>query len=343
MKTTGTEPEPGDAATDAGIEELLREVGARIEPEDHVKLAVQSAVHAEWQVMLAERRRRRLMLSFGIAASLALAVLLYTFGARFVGPAPVQVATLERVDGRLLVGDAPRSSGEPIMSGETLRTDDRARAAFALGPDLSVRLDRNTSLELIAADRVLLNSGAVYVDSTPGAAPTAFTVQVRGHSVRHVGTQYEVRTQAEDVVVSVREGRILIDNAAGNNAAEAGERIRVSATGQLTRTTISPQHRDWQWAASAAPTFDINDQPLATFLEWVARETGRKVVYASARAERAAATLKLRGSIIGLDPDTALHAVLSTTDLRQVETATQFIGIAFAADAERVESAAVHD
>jgi ferric-dicitrate binding protein FerR (iron transport regulator) len=32
--------------------------------------------------------------------------------------------------------------------------------------------------------------------------------------VRHVGTQYEVRTHADDMVVSVREGRVMIANAA---------------------------------------------------------------------------------------------------------------------------------
>jgi len=40
----------------------------------------------------------------------------------------------------------------------------------------------------------------------------------------------------------------------------------------------------------------------------------------------------LRGSIAGLDPDTALSAVLSTTQLHRYQTKDELIGIALAAD-----------
>jgi hypothetical protein len=60
--------------------------------------------------------------------------------------------------------------------------------------------------------------------------------------------------------------------------------------------------------------------------------TGRKVVYSSSAAQSAASELKLRGSIAGLDPDTALGAVLSTTQLHRYQTKDELIGIALAAD-----------
>lgn len=68
------------------------------------------------------------------------------------------------------------------------------------------------------------------------------------------------------------------------------------------------------------------------FADWVARETGRKVVYQSPAAQSAAGELRLRGSIAGLDPDTALNAVLSTTQLRRYQTQDESIGIALASD-----------
>jgi hypothetical protein len=88
----------------------------------------------------------------------------------------------------------------------------------------------------------------------------------------------------------------------------------------------------WRWAAHTAPLFDINERTFASFAEWVARETGRKVVYASNDAQRTANQVTLRGSIAGLDPDTALSAVLSTTQLRRYETKEELIGIALASD-----------
>ena len=99
------------------------------------------------------------------------------------------------------------------------------------------------------------------------------------------------------------------------------------------RSTVAGHDPAWQWAAHTAPLFDINDQHARRCsLDWVARETGRKVVYASNAAQSAASELKLRGSIAGLDPDTALNAVLSTTQLRRYQTKDELIGIALASD-----------
>ena len=58
----------------------------------------------------------------------------------------------------------------------------------------------------------------------------------------------------------------------------------------------------------------------------------RLTVYASSEAQSAANAVTLRGSIAGLDPDTALSAVLSTTQLRRYQTQDELIGIALASD-----------
>jgi hypothetical protein len=78
--------------------------------------------------------------------------------------------------------------------------------------------------------------------------------------------------------------------------------------------------------------FAIDNRTLAEFLEWAARETGRRVVYASAAAQHAAQSLKLHGSIEGLKPDTALSAVLATTDLTQYQSGDDLIGVRLATD-----------
>jgi hypothetical protein len=132
--------------------------------------------------------------------------------------------------------------------------------------------------------------------------------------------------------VSVREGRVMIANAAGTSSGVAGERIRVTPRGEIVRSTVPAHDPSWRWAAHTAPLFDINEHTFAAFADWVARETGRKVVYATSDAQNAANALTLRGSIAGLDPDTALSAVLSTTQLRRYETKDELIGIALAGE-----------
>jgi len=311
-------------------------VGARDEPSADMMLEVQAAVHAEWQSMLRARRTRRQFIAVGIAASAVLAVGVAFFGVRHMAPTPTQVAQIMRIDGHLLVRPQGQTARElavaqSVSTGETIQTDDRSRAALQFGAAVSLRLDQGTIVKVASADELVLTAGALYIDSQE-QNPQELTVRTDAGSVRHVGTQYEVRTHADDMVVSVREGRVMIANAAGTSSGVAGEEIRVTPRGQIVRGSVAAHDPRWQWAARTAPQFDINDHTLAVFLEWVARETGRKVVYASSAAQSAANGLKLRGSIVGLDPDTALNAVLSTTQLHRYQTKDELIGIALTSD-----------
>lgn len=324
-------------ADEAGIEELLRQVGARDEPDAAMMHEVEAAVHAEWQGMLQERRQKRRYVTFGVAASAVLAIGLAALGARYLSPTlPIQVAQITRIDGHLLVRPESQAAREiavaqNVSTGETIQTDDRSRAALKFGDGVSLRLDQGTIVKIAAADELVLTAGALYVDSQ-AENPQPLTIRTDAGSVRHVGTQYQVRTHADEMEVSVREGRVMIANAAGTSSGVAGERIRVTPRGEILRSTVPAHDPSWRWAAGTAPLFDINEHTFAAFVDWVARETGRKIVYASGDAQRAASELTLRGSIAGLDPDTALNAVLSTTQLRRYETKDELIGIALASD-----------
>ena len=333
-KGAGPVGTPGD---EAGIEELLRQVGARDEPDAGVMREVEAAVHAEWQSMLQERQRKRRFVTFGIAASVLLAIGAASLGVRYLAPSePTPVAQITRVDGHLLVRPEAQTVQEiavaqSVATGETIQTDDRSRAALLFGDGVSVRLDHGTIVKVASAEELVLTAGALYVDSQ-GPNPQQLTIRTDAGSVRHVGTQYQVRTHADEMEVSVREGRVMIANAAGTSSGVAGERIRVTPRGEIVRSTVPAHDPTWQWAAHAAPLFDINERTFAAFADWVARETGRKVVYSSNAAQSAANDLTLRGSIAGLDPDTALNAVLSTTQLRRYQTQDELIGIALASD-----------
>ncbi|HEY7642799.1 MAG TPA: FecR family protein [Steroidobacteraceae bacterium] len=324
-------------ADETGIEELLRQVGARDEPAADMMREVEAAVHAEWQGMLQERRRKRRFMSVGVAASALLAIGVAALGVRYFAPTePVQVAQVTRIDGHLLVRPESQTAHEiavaqSVATGETIQTDDRSRAAMRFGDGVSLRLDHGTIVKVAAADELVLTAGALYIDSR-AQNPQALTIRTDAGSVRHVGTQYQVRTHADEMEVSVREGRVLIANAAGTSSGVAGERIRVTPRGEIVRSRVPAHDPSWRWAAHTAPLFDINEHTFAAFADWVGRETGRKVVYQSGAAQRAANELTLRGSIEGLDPDTALSAVLSTTQLHRYQTEDESIGIALNSD-----------
>ena len=336
MKGTQMSSNDNESALgDDEIEALLRQTGARLGPPAAVTEEIRRAIHAEWQIVAAGRKSRRRTIVFGLAASMAVAMLALALTLRSVSPpAPGPVAVLERIEGTLDIRPAsdvatPVQAGRAIVAGETVVTDATTRAALRLADRISVRLDSNTTLHVLAQDRLELRAGAVYVDAGPperGYSP--LEIVTAAGSVRHVGTQYQVRSRDGHVTISVREGRVELARERDLEMAHAGERLASSPNGELTRATVSADDPSWAWAIQIVPPFEIHDQPLAVFLEWTARETRRTLVYASPSVEAAARDLRLRGSIANLTPETALAAVLSTTQFERTETDPNLIRIA---------------
>lgn len=329
-------PEQTDLNGDGDIEALLRQVGSRDEPSAAAMEEVRRAVHQEWRTTVAQRKNRNRMLTFGIAASVAVVMVISSWALRFTDPASELAVTIARIDGQARLQGALAESARPITVGQSLAvgdvliTDDATRMALTYGAGVSIRIDRGSKLERLSANRFRLSTGAVYVDARPEAQDSDLIIEAAAMEVRHLGTQYQVRQSDEDVEVSIREGVVEIDRAQGEVLASAGERVLFNAAGHVERGAISAQDPAWDWAEATSPTFLIDDRTAAEFLEWVARETGRQVAYASPEARRVAQTVKLRGSIEGLDPQTALSAVLSTTDFAMYETGDDLIGVRLA-------------
>lgn len=314
---------------DESLGQLLREVGARDVPSTAAMNEVRQAVHAEWRSVAVQRQRRNWFVGTGIAAGIAAVAVAVTVSLRFVSGPVEPIAAVARVEGVLEVavnggGEwRPLPAGSPLTKGVMLRTDEGTRAALNLDHGISLRIDADSLVTLKGADHIALNSGAVYVDvdprtrMNPQAVSPTLVIETTYGSVRHFGTQYEVRALRNGIEVSVREGRVEIANANHRHEGAVGEQLLIGREGVTARATVSPQDARWQWATNIAPAFDIERQPLSQFLEWVARETGKHLAYTSPAVRARAEQLILRGSVGDLAPEQALVAVLATTPFKQ--------------------------
>ena len=328
------EPDDKIASEDEAIERLLGALGPRDDVPAGAMEQVRHTVHAEWRALVGARQRRRRLFAYGLAAS-GLFAAIVTFALFMVTGNRGPVATVARVIGTLEASDEGRgawhalSVGQPIQAGQVLRTSIDGRAALTQSAGIHVRLDAGSLVEFSSARKVSLSAGAVYVDADPAIATKArFAVETPLGSVSHVGTQFEVRSHARMLEINVREGSVRLRSATGENFAHAGEQLRVTDS-SIERRSLSLRDPAWQWALQVAPEYAIEGVPLAEFLRWVSRETGRELVYLSPQAAHAARTLVLHGSIGALPPDAALQAVLSTTRLAQTQTRNDAIGIEF--------------
>lgn len=321
------EPAPDDDVT---IGRLLRASGGREQPASDLQRHVRAAVHAEWRATVAQRGRARQRLWLAAAAAvLGLVAGLWVMQERLAAPGVV-VASVSRVAGTVsaqsqssiawLSGDQSRmvQAQQQMRAHEILQTGHDGRAGLTVDGAVSLRLDHDTRIAFVEANRIEVLQGAVYVDA--GVTPVArksLLLDTPAGAVRHVGTQYEVRVLRTGTRISVREGRVeLSDRSGATERLAAGEQLLVTRDGTRSRSGTASHDLQWSWIAEVAPPFDIEGRSLSDFLDWVARETGRKLVFADPASETEATAAILHGSVATLSPDEALQVVLPTTRLR---------------------------
>lgn len=311
---------------ESGIARVLKAAGGRAAPADDTKATVRAAVHTQWRAAVAKRGQRRVWLA--LAASVLVAAAALWLSRPFTSTPGAVVANVSRVVGTVESSDGVLSgrtavhAESSVHAGQTLSTGPKALAALRLPDGVSLRLDHDTRIEIVDAGHVQLESGAVYVDA--GTAPKAsrpLRVGTPAGVVWHVGTQYEARIVNGATRIRVREGRVDLVGEQGGAAqsAHVGEELLVSSTGSVERGAISPSDPQWQWAANAAPSFEIDGRPVHEFLLWVGREVGREIVFTTPESRVEAERAVLSGSVSGLAPAEALAAVLPTTSLRSTQ------------------------
>ncbi len=313
---------------DLDIARVLRATGKRARPPEHLEQAVYAAAHAEWRAITAMRRPQRMRSTWlAAAASIAVATVAVFIGRALFNPHGAMVADVSRSVGVVQIreGDVGKwrsvAGTKTLHVGESIHTGADGRLALALGNGVSLRLDHNTNVALVSADRIDVSAGAVYIDS--GASTSSaerLRVGTPAGIVRHVGTQYEARIVNGGTRIRVREGRVDVVPLDGSvRTLQVGEQVLVARSGIEERGTIEPSSDEWDWASNAAPAFDIDGRPVHEFLAWAGRETGLKVVFATPESAAEAQRAVLSGSVAGLGPDEALAAVLPTTSLRSTE------------------------
>lgn len=328
-----------DASGDA-IGQLLKLAGPRRMPDAAQIARARAAAHAEWTAQVQHQNRRRVMwmlMSAAVAASV-IGGLGWPWLARHrtqPGARP-EIANVRTVAGPvfLVTTEGRRSAlatGARIGAGERVETSHDGRAAFVLTGGVSVRLDQDTAIVLDSHGEATLERGAVYVDSGDEAAADGKALEIKTAfgSVRHVGTQFEVRLQDSSLRVSVREGTVAVERAGTRWTSQPGEALMLSRSGPPVRETIPTFGPDWKWVTDLADPFRLEGARVPAFLHWVSREQGWRWQLEDPRVLDRIEQIVLHGSIDALTPEEALSAVLPTCGLTfRLEGERLIIGVA---------------
>ena len=203
----------------------------------------------------------------------------------------VQVASIEKQFGDVyaLGEDGQLHEIEDVttvQSGQSIVTGSDAGIALAWGGGGSLRIDANTRIRFVSDVSAFLEDGRVYFDSRPGLAAGTdasgspiFLLETDRGTVRHVGTQYMVESDASGLVVSVREGEVEIEGAIYEERVSSGQQATLSGTRRPYLLSIDRFGERWDWISRTTPPLDVNGRTLHEFLTWVSRETGFEIRY----------------------------------------------------------------
>ena len=302
------------------VSALIQASGRRTEPPADAYRQVLDASITTLRQKTARRRERNWLIG-AMAAGVA-GVFIMLLLQHQTGTLQPRVATVVRTFGAVEFRTADRwkplaESRNSIGAGTELRTLAGGGAALSLGKGVSLRLASATEVRFDGPYDILLRDGMLYLDNRASLG-TGFRIGTPLGTVRDVGTQFEVRVTDGSLRVRVREGRVQIDRAGGHVNGAAGDQVEIDVLGGVTRSTIAATDQAWQWAEAMATAPDIDGRPATELLAWVARETGRRLRYASPEVEQRAASVILHGNIRHLAPLAALEAMLATTDLEYV-------------------------
>lgn len=307
------------------LDTILHRATLRPRPSKQAEDRAFAALHAQWQQKRKTRMRPALWMPLGIAAALALAAALFwTYkgvGSFLPG---AQVASVARITGEHAA--VRNGSGDPqtivqtdsLSDGSTLTAGPATRIALSWINGGSLRLDENSVVDLVSKSKIRLLAGSIYFDSETAARmlPNSpiLTIETSSGSVRHIGTQFMVQVNDTGASISVREGQVRFDGADTRLIVAAGYRVNVTKRENQAQQRLEPYDEAWRWAEQIAPLLQADGQSAATVLDWIARETGREVVYRG--QSRRLAQQTVAHGINDVAPANALEALGIATDLR---------------------------
>lgn len=164
----------------------------------------------------------------------------------------------------------PAALNDTLCAGYMIRVGARSRAALLLANDTVLRLDQHTTVTFSAVENqdfswLELISGVGHFISR---VPRALKVKTPFVNAAVEGTEFVVSVTGNEANVTVFEGKVWAENAAGRLVLDSGQ-TAVARTAQAPVTRVVVRPRDAvQWALYYPPIFDRRLAQAPAALPW---------------------------------------------------------------------------
>ncbi|MEJ0100775.1 MAG: FecR domain-containing protein [Pseudomonadota bacterium] len=307
--------------SESDLDIVLRR-GMHAEPLPQAALVrIRVASEAEWRASTGQPVRRHRWPRYAAAATIAMLMLGggWIIGTRHQPGALVghfeHIDYPGAVEQHRWLHDRALADGEEVHSGQRILV--RGGGRIALASAGSLRLAPGANIQIDSAEQVRLTDGDLYVDIPPArSASVHLAIVTPAGTFTHLGTQFQLAVHEGATQLRVREGQVRWSSADHEVLSGPGTQLSIDRDGHAVREQTGTTGADWAWAEVLGAPFEIENRSLADYLHYVARETGRALLFTSPEEERRASTTILHGSIQRLNAVESLSAVMATTSLR---------------------------
>jgi hypothetical protein len=312
------QPESETSDEEEAVAKLIGFAGIRTDPSEIEMASIKRTALDRWELLLSRRRKRQRVRVLQIAATLLVAMGIGAWQMGLFAPGSAPVGTVELASSRLRMLDGSQSMnigvGDQILSLRELSTGSEGQAAIRLSSGIGVRLDRGTRIRVLANDRLALDEGRLYIDTSGAPDSEVIEIQTRQGTARDLGTRFALVDVGDGVRIQVREGRVEVRRGTESWQADKGHELVLAEDGSVADTEISVYGNGWEWVLETSPSFALEGSTLGNFLDWVSTESGWSVALA-VENEDAVRADRMHGSLEGLTLEESLQVVLSGAGL----------------------------
>ena len=320
-ETSGPQSEADklDKAKNIAIDDILKHADVREMASETSKARIRKELHSHWKKSTATQQPN--IWNHKTPMALAASILfLSLWGLLFSDDNTTQAILLEQVHGDIALFSNQQEQiaarpGSRLISGSSITTMASGSATVLLPTIGNLRLDSNSQVTFNDANRLLLQSGRIYFESSKKAKHSQIEITTQHGTIKNTGTQFEVQSQSNALSIRVREGSINFNSNYGSQTLQSGYQLTTLPSGSSQTNTIDANDSSWKWIHALAPQFELEGKSLHQYLLWVSREYALKIEFAR-DTEQKSRNILLHGDIESLDLEQALKVVFSATRLK---------------------------
>lgn len=177
------------------------------------------------------------------------------------------VATITKAEGNSYSQDELLRIGNPIYAGQEINTAD-VMLELKWQDEGILKFDQQTRVQFIDRNEIRLLRGAIYFDSNHKSNVRILTSQ---GIISDIGTQFETRSEADDLSIYVREGKVQLRKSEDESLLVPSGKALHLHNGTTSIIDIDKSNKPWLWADAMDGSVNFDNHTMAETLSWLAK------------------------------------------------------------------------